>query len=39
MNDKPKVDKKRVAIGLIKIVGYILSAFVLGYLIYTFIHA
>ncbi len=39
MNDKPKIDTKKVAISLLKIVGYILSAFVIGYVIYTFIHA
>ncbi len=33
------VNKKKVGISVFRIIGLILSAFLLGYVVYTFIHA
>lgn len=39
MNERISINKKKVVISVFRIIGLMLSAFLLGYVVYTFIHA
>ena len=36
---EPKIDKKKIGISIAKIIGFCIGAFLIGYIVYTFINA